>query len=113
MKANEKKVSKRYTKTLTLLSIEKTDRDYLYKFTDKDNNIWSHHQVSKEDAMKYGGLKAYQKAHNWLKLCPIDSAPGLKYKAAVVIREMDESAYSAMDHSPKVYRNAEELLKKI
>ena len=104
MRSDEKAKSKPVRKTLYFQAVE--NRDYgtkAYFFTDDDDNIYVHYQVSISRIKTAAGIR---EARLWYSMAN-KLKPGDKVLAACVKREMKNCEYA----EKSVYYNVDRLLK--
>ena len=104
MRTDEKAKSKTIRKTLYFQTME--NKDYgtkAYFFTDDDDNIYVHYQVSISRIKTSAGIR---EARLWYSMCN-NLKKGDKVLAAVVRREMNNCEYA----EKQTYLNVDRILK--
>lgn len=104
MRTNEKSKSKTMRKTLYFQAVE--NKDYgtkAYFFTDDDDNIYVHYQISISRIKTSAGIR---EACLWNRMTT-KLKPGDKVLAACVKREMNGCEYA----ETSIYYNVEKILK--
>ena len=104
MRTDEKSKSKTLRKTLYFQTVE--NKDYgtkAYFFTDDDDSIYVHYQISISRIKTSAGIK---EARLWYSMAN-KLKPGQKVLAAVVKREMNNCEYA----EKSIYYNVDKILK--
>ena len=104
MRSDEKSKSKLVRKTLYFQTVQ--NKDYgtkAYLFTDDDDNIYVHYQISISSIKTSSGIR---EARIWYSMAN-KLKQGEKVLAAVIIREMNNCEYS----EKSVYYNVDKILK--